>query len=204
MEFITKSNSGKTIYLVRHGLPEFPDDRKRLPLSKIGENQAKLLAENLREIELTDIYCSDLKRAYSTAKIIGMLHKIKPKALKELREINMGEWEGLTFDKVKITYPQQFKARGEDILNYRVQDGENFLEFSKRVIKVFKQLLEQSDKNLFIVSHAGVNRIIISYLIGLPLQNIFQLGQDYCCLNIIEYKKQRVELQLLNRTIYKK
>jgi len=196
----------KTIYLVRHGLPQFPDDKKRflghfdIPLSEKGFTQARLLAAELSKIELTNIYCSDLKRTYQTAEIIGMPHKIQPKPLQQLREINMGKWDGLTFDEVKQTYPKEYDARGKDILNYCVPDGESFADCAKRVIQVFEQLLAQKDKNLLIVSHAGVNRIIIGHLIGLPLYNILRLGQDYGCLNIIQCGEQGPRLQLLNKT----
>ncbi|WP_238492597.1 histidine phosphatase family protein [Desulfotruncus alcoholivorax] len=57
---------------------------------------------------------------------------------------------------------------------------------------------------MLIVGHAGVNRVIISQLLGMPLKNIFQICQDYACLNILcrdfRRDKESYRLKLLNST----
>ena len=56
-----------------------------------------------------------------------------------------------------------------------------------RVLPAFEGVVQQSGENLLIVGHAGVNRIILCHLLGMPLENLFRLDQGYGCLNILEY-----------------
>jgi len=179
-----------TVYLVRHGDIGLGEGKKYIgiqdhPLSEQGREQALALKEFFRSIPLSKIYCSNLKRSRETAGIIAEVHNIPLIQIPELQEINMGEWEGKPFREIKERYPEEYRLRGEDILNYRPPGGESFRDCAQRVIPVWHKILEAGEGNFLVVGHAGVNRVILCHVLGWPLQELFQLKQSYGCINIL-------------------
>ena len=53
---------------------------------------------------------------------------------------------------------------------------------------------------MLIVGHAGVSRAILCHLLGIPLANLFRLGQDYGSLSIIDNEKGEMRLVAMNLT----
>nr|MBC8393812.1 histidine phosphatase family protein [Deltaproteobacteria bacterium] len=51
---------------------------------------------------------------------------------------------------------------------------------------------------VLIVAHAGVNRVILCHILGMPLANLFRLGQDYGGLNIIDGKNNSMYVKAMN------
>lgn len=197
------------IYLVRHGEHELVNKNiKRfigqtdVSLSRQGVERARVLQDRLKEIDFDQIFCSDLKRAIETAEIIAGFKGQSINTVKSLREINLGDWEGLEFAEVQQRWPDEFEIRGQNIIHYRTPGGESFLELYSRVIAFFKDLMSIPVRNILIVSHAGVNRIIIAHALGMPLNNIFRIEQDYGCLNIMKCREGEQKIMLLN-CIYK-
>lgn len=196
----------KKIYLVRHGSIKVDNEQKSfigqidLPLSDEGLEQVSRLGEMLRKIKITSVYCSDLERSIVTAGVISAYHNVDPTVRSELREISLGDWEGLTFAEVINRYPAEFKQRGADIVNFSPHNGESFYDCSKRVIKAFEDIIMESTGNTVIAGHAGVNRLIICHVLGMPIENLFNISQDYGCLNIIFTGKSHSRLMLMNDT----
>ena len=196
----------KLIYIARHGDIGLGRDKRYigqsdLPLSALGEQQATLLKEMFRGVPLDNIVCSDLGRAQQTANIIASAHQINPTPCVELRELNMGDWDGKPFSEIRAKYPKEFKERGEDLANYAPPGGESFSDCSKRVIPVFESLAKSEGSTLLIVAHAGVNRVILCHVLGMPLQNVFRLDQSYGCFNVIVCQDSEYRLSHLNHSI---
>lgn len=103
----------------------------------------------------------------------------------ELNEINLGNWENLNLEEMKNKFPQEFNERGRKLAGFHPPDGESFSEVQKRVLRVFIPLIEHIHSHILVVGHAGVNRVILYYLLGMLLQNMFRIEQDYGALNII-------------------
>lgn len=179
----------RTVFLVRHAEPEVVGGKR----CYLGYSNPCLTPEGIRQSEglsckLSDhciqaVYSSDLARAEQTAEYIANKRGIIIKKVPEIREINMGKWDGMSFDMVRSLFPVEYDERGRDIANYRPPEGESFFDLSKRVIPAFMNILENSTGNIVIVSHAGVNRVIICYLSGLPLDKVLSIKQDYACIN---------------------
>lgn len=194
----------REICLVRHGA--IGSERRGrhyfgqldLPLNFEGRKRAAELAETLQDLEIANVYCSDLKRSLKTAEMIAAPHGLKPLALRELREISLGEWEGLSFSTVRKRYPEAFAERGRDIVHFRPPGGESFLECAQRVIGAFNDILQSSSGNIVIVGHAGVNRILLAQALGKSLDQIFEIDQDYGCLNLIRCTGFSFEVTVLN------
>lgn len=193
------------VFLVRHG--HIPWDGQRryvgqsdVPLSPKGRGQAEALRRRFENIPLSRVVASDLKRTCETAGIIAADRSITVERFAALREIHLGEWEGKTFETVQSLDPDGFRQRGEDFTAHRPPGGENFSDLQHRVMPVFKRLVEETEGNLLIVGHAGVNRVIVCRLLGMPLNNLFSMGQDYGGVNIIVPRGDRYLVKATNIT----
>ncbi|MDR3557544.1 MAG: histidine phosphatase family protein [Syntrophobacteraceae bacterium] len=194
----------RNIYLARHGAIHQPGGLKRyigqtdLPLGEEGVRQAETLARKLRSTPLAAIFSSDLRRSLDTAAIVGNLHGLDPAATPNFREIAMGRWEGLSFDEVRSRYPEDYDQRGRDMANFRPPGAESFTDCARRVLPAFFEAIYSTRGDILLVGHAGVNRILLCFVLGKPLSELFDIEQNYCCLNRIRYTDFWFELESFN------
>lgn len=186
------NTKSRTIYLVRHGKILSPDDQKRYighydaHLDENGIEQARSLRQRLDGVPLTAAYCSDLSRSRRTAEIIVHEKGVPLFARQDLRELHLGEWEGRTFADVEQRFPDEFRKRGSDIVRFHIPGGESFADCNKRVLAALHDILRISTGNILIVGHAGVNRMILCNGMGVPLRDLFEIRQEYGCMNVIQ------------------
>lgn len=196
------------IYLLRHGAIRSHAGRNRfigqsdIPLSGEGARQARKLAENLSETPISAIFCSDLGRSLRTAEIIARPHRLQPCVREELREINLGEWDGLAFDVIRRRCPEQFEERGRDMVHFRPPAGESFLDCAMRVLPVFFDIVRSASGNVVIVGHAGINRIILCRVLGIGMERLFEFNQNYGCTNLIHLGDSGFKLEVLNDAVF--
>jgi broad specificity phosphatase PhoE len=192
------------IILLRHGEVENAGgvfySQQDVSLSDRGRKQSLVLADRLKNIPLSMIFSSDLSRCLSLAKTIAEGKGLLVKARSELREADFGLWSGLSWESVEARYPGAISERMEKPESYRPPQGENLAEVALRVWRVIDEVLkEYKEKTVAIVSHGGVNRVLIAKAISLSLNNIFSLGQDFACVNVLDfYPDGPVTLRLLN------
>lgn len=102
----------RKIYLIRHGKPDFPAGssmclgRTELPLGAVGRMQAALLGAELSG-EVEAVYSSPLSRAVQTAQALRRPITV----IDGLAEQDAGEWDGLTFDEIRVRYPELYARR---------------------------------------------------------------------------------------------
>ncbi|MDX9788787.1 MAG: histidine phosphatase family protein [Desulfobacterales bacterium] len=204
----TNGSPRNTIFLLRHGAIKSPGSSKRyyigqqdLPLRDIGVAQARAWADYFADAALDEICCSDLTRCLQTAQIIGALCSLAPRANPELREISLGAWEGQGFDTINTLYPQAFEQRGEFIADHRPPGGESFRDLQHRVWPIFETLARRHQRKTLIVTHAGVIRVLLCRLLGMPLENLFAIGQSHGGLTIIDVQPWGYCLRALNRRL---
>lgn len=105
----------KNVYLIRHGQPNFPGGKKMcigstdIPMGEEGLAQAAEMAKKLPPV--TAVFSSPLTRALQTAQAIGVPVTILP----DLRELHAGQWDGLTFEQIRVLYPELYAARAKDL-----------------------------------------------------------------------------------------
>jgi alpha-ribazole phosphatase len=175
-----------------------------LGLSPRGKKQVQSLAEYIGGVSLDRVYASDLIRARDSAGIICKDRNIKPKVWPAFREMNMGEWDGKSWEEVKKKYPEAKPRFFSDLKKFHFPGGENWSQFRNRVLEGMKILLkEDQGEDILVVAHAGVNRIILAQALGLPFKNMFLMDQAYACLNIIQYYKTGSRVVLMNGVFYK-
>lgn len=193
------------LYLVRHGQVV---GHERLPanghtdvdITEIGVLQMEHLAGRLRLMEIKAIYSSDLQRTRKGAGIIGRHHDAPHRIIREFRELCFGNWEGLTMEEITQAYPGELERRTRDIADYRPPgNGESMRDLSGRVMPRLRHMLEEErGRDILLVAHGGVNRVILCSALGIDLSNIFNIQQDYGCLNIIDYFSDHALVRLIN------
>lgn len=158
---------------------------------------------NSADARLKAVYCSDLSRAVRSAGIIAEPYGLKPVEIPALRERSFGIWEGMTFNEIKEKYPAEFEAWAGNPLRYSPIEGESTLGVRDRILPSLTGILEShKGDNIAIVAHGGVNRIILCHFLGIPLENIFRVEQDYAAVNIIEIWDKYPVVKLINRTAH--
>jgi len=182
------------VYLLRHGqvkgYENFPVyGQTDVDLTEIGVLQMKQVAERLSLTEPKAIYSSDLKRSATGARLIARYHDVPLYFLAELRELDYGDWEGLTLSEIIHNFPKELEKREKDLINYKAPgEGESVADLSERIVTVFERIrAEQKGNDIVITAHGAVNRVILCKALGLDLGRMFNIHQGYGCLNIIDY-----------------
>lgn len=154
---------------------------------KSSLNNIELSLNNFEQFKLKAVYTSDLSRAVKSAEIIGEPFGLKPVIVEGLKERNFGVWEGMSFDEIEKKFPDVFKAWAGNPLKFSPMEGESTLDVKERALRAFNKIVEKHNGgNIAIVAHGGINRIILCELLGIPLENIFRIEQDFAALNVIE------------------
>jgi probable phosphoglycerate mutase len=192
------------VYLIRHGENVSAFDGRYygqtdLPLSDRGRGQMAFLGEKLSPKPPVRLYCSDLTRSKDSAQVLAERWGISPIACQDLREINMGLWEGLNFEEIKLLYPDQAARWGAGSPHFRFPGGESLYDLRGRTLSAYQKLLaEDPNAIVVLVGHAGPNRVILCHALGLPLNRFWHLGQDYGSLSTIDYHGDFALLSTLN------
>lgn len=157
-------------------------------------DHARWLADHLKSIELNAAYSSDLQRSLATAETIlsgsatagQRLCRPQVRTDRRLREIRAGLWEMLSFDEARRLYPVEYAEHERDLIGYRFPGGESFRDLERRVLDAFRDILGQGRRSVLLVGHQGVNRVLLCHLLGLPLEKLFSVRQDYGAVSLIE------------------
>ncbi len=173
--------------------------RTDAPLSTRGLDRSHQLADALADAQLSAIYSSDLQRARATAGTIASKNGLTVTANPKWREIDMGQWEGLTMKRIHDENPELVKQLFADPSSFQYPGGESFAAFTTRIQSALEDLLSQhANERVVLVTHGGVCRVIIGNVLGVPPSNWLRLAQDYGCLNVIEWYDGNPMLRLLN------
>ena len=190
------------IYLIRHGEITQSSPRRfvgqsDLPLTDHGRKQMRQVAEYLGGKGVSRLLCSPLSRCVESAGIVGLALGLRPELVPDLREIGLGVWEGLTVDEVRERFPGDYEARGRDLAGFRPAGGESFTDVERRAWAAFAAV-SKSNSPQAIVAHGGVNRVLLCRILGMPLENLFRLGQDYACVNVVRTGRDGFCVEAMN------
>ena len=145
----------KKVYLIRHGLPDFPGGKKMcigttdIPMGEKGLSQAAVMAKKLPPV--TAVFSSPLTRAVQTAEAIGLPIII----LDGLREMHAGQWDGLTFDQIRERYPELYAARCHD-LTIPLPGAERCEDGIVRFSTAMKTAAQSASGDFAVVAHGGI------------------------------------------------
>jgi 2,3-bisphosphoglycerate-dependent phosphoglycerate mutase len=146
-------------------------------LSELGQQQAQLTAAALNAEKFTAIYASDLQRARLTAQAIAAPHQLPVIVSEQLREINLGDFQGQNFLDVERNYPREFAALSRRELDVTIPGGESHRAVRTRVIKAFDEIVRaQRNGSVLLVVHGGVIFHINHYILGIPEERCFTVS----------------------------
>jgi alpha-ribazole phosphatase len=201
------------LFLIRHGSTENAGEKRYIgstdvTLTPQGEEQMKRASRFVNGVlgasgeRMCSIYCSALKRASRSAEILAEDFGIKPVVEPGLKERHFGQWEGLTFDQIEARWPGTFQVWASDPLSHSPEGGESTIEVSRRVKEASDRILCNHDGGtIAIVAHGGVNRVMLSGFLGVPLENLFRIEQDHGCVNVIEFHNGYPVVKIINWTM---
>lgn len=163
-----------TIYLIRHG-ESLLNQEKRVsgsldtPLSQDGHRHSQALAKQLRDIRLTGIHTSTLKRTIDTARPTAEAHGLPIQSHAALNELHFGVLEGRFRDARDPEALALWEARKRDHRFYRIPDGERFIDMAERVTHALDNILAyEVGGTILIVGHRNVNRVLFGMLMQQP------------------------------------
>ena len=194
------------LYLVRHGATQLSAEDRfagsvNVFLSDEGRAQAESLSRRLTDDQINAVYASPFERTIETAQILARPHGLTPIPKDGLREISHGRWEGLSRREVEERFPGEYPAWEADPFTFAPVGGESGLAVLARALPVIREIvLENSDKNVLVVSHKATLRLLISSLLGFDARGYRdRLDQAPACLNILDFKDPvRARLMLFN------
>ncbi|MDH5425601.1 MAG: alpha-ribazole phosphatase family protein [Gammaproteobacteria bacterium] len=162
--------------LLRHGEAEgqacfrgHTDD----PLSSLGWQQMRAA---LQEYQTDCVIYSPLKRCAEFARQWAQQQQHCAHEMAEFMEMNFGDWDGVSAEHIQVTHAHELNAFWHDPLNNTPPNGEKLLDFQQRIVAGWENLIcEHSDKNVLLVTHGGVIRMIIAHVLSIPLSQLLSI-----------------------------
>jgi broad specificity phosphatase PhoE len=190
------------LILIRHGESVYNAQKKYCgqidaPLSPKGERQARGLREKLAGIRLDAVYTSDLKRAVKTARIaLGDVRAIR---VRQMREMNFGVLEGLTYRQALEKYPAPYKKWLEDPLkNPALPRAESVPAFKARVLGALKKIVAANrGGTIAVFCHGGPISVFLASI--LKTQDIWRYLPESVGIRVVEYRGGKPHVQPFNR-----
>ena len=154
-----------------------------IPLNPTGRAQAREAAAVLATLEPSALWASDLERTRDTAAALTALTGLPARLDKRLREVHVGEWEGLRGTEVGASDPEAYAAlrRGEDVR--RSATGETVSEVGERVAEALTEIAEAAadDATVVVTTHGLAGRAGMCRLLGLPFAHWRTFGSLENC-----------------------
>ena len=172
-------------------------------LTPKGLQQARRLAKRIRHFKIDKVYSSDLGRAYSTTvEITRFLPRVQIIRDPRLREILLGDWEGMTPEEVDRLYDRGYQKWHRKPSAMVIPNAERISRFRKRVIGRIGQIARQNrGKTALIVTHGGVITALLADWLRADFDRVLQSLQiDNTSLTFAQVSEKVVKLWVINDT----
>ena len=204
------------LILVRHGETHWNEaglvqgGDSDIELNDTGLEQARKLAAFLENEPITAILSSPLQRAIATAEVIAGHHRLPVEVDQGLRELRVGELEGMSVSNLSTTFSQFLMQWWQDGGAMKLPNGESLVELQQRAWKAVERLLEKHKTNpehnegttVVVVSHYFVTLAIILKALNLPLDCFTKFKVDLGGVSILEIQDYGTRLLTFNDTSY--
>lgn len=140
------------------------------------------------------VWTSMLKRSVETAEYFDADDDYDVKAWEMLNELNAGTFEGMTYDEIAHKYPEEYRKRAKDKLQYIYPGvgGEGYLQVISRLRDMVREI-ERITDHVLIISHRSVCRVLMAYFMDLTRDDIADLDMPLGILYAIEPKPYGIE-----------
>jgi probable phosphoglycerate mutase len=198
----------RRIYLLRHGDVSYFDAQGRpyrpntVPLNEDGRDQAEAAARALADVPLDRVLSSDLERCVETARIVCGQRQLPLALCPELREVQPGRLADIPAGAIESAFVAAFGGTIDGQAQFL--NGETFGSLSDRVLACYRGVLADPGwRQLLMVAHGGVNRVLLGQALGAGWSCFAALEQDPGCINILDVDPQGHHIvRLVNYTPY--
>lgn len=191
------------LYFMRHGETVWNTERRYqgmtdIELSEEGLRQAECAAKRFKNIKIDKIYASPLKRAMKTAEKIAAEKGLEIISEDDFREIHFGEWEGKTVPELTEKYGESYTNFIREPHKYGFPGEGSVENVINRIKPGIDRLIAEDEGNVLIVSHGGIIRLMIMYIMGLDSSWFTKMWINNTGVSIVEIKNDRKLLLTLN------
>jgi len=192
-----------TLYITRHGETVWNTEKRMQgwsdsKLTENGERNAESLGNRLKDTNLSAIYSSPSVRTKRTSDLIKGTRDIPIFYDDNLKEINMGEWEGQTLSTIKETYPLEFDSFWNTPHQFTPIGGETFEQVRERTAEFIDHIRKNHESgNVLVVSHSIVIKCMFSIFKNLKTEDIWAPPYIHdTSLSIVELHKSECKILL--------
>ncbi len=169
------------------------------PLSETGREQVLRAADFLRSFPIRHVHASPMLRAQETAALIAAPHGLTVNTYDELVEVDVGEWESLSWVDIEQRDPEHYARFHADPADTPYKGGESYRDVRNRVVPAFRALASQHlGEMVVVVAHNVVNRALLADTLQLDLRYAKDIKQNNACVNILRYHDQKLDLLTMN------
>ncbi|WP_417897843.1 histidine phosphatase family protein [Bacillus haimaensis] len=192
-----------TLYITRHGETLWNTEKKLQgwkdsELTENGKRNGRLLGERLKDIDFAAVYSSPSQRTLATAELILGEKQTTILQDENLREINMGDWEGQTHSYLQETFKEAYHAFWNSPHLYRPESGESFEQLGCRVAGFLHRLKnDHTSGNVLVVTHTVLIKALLLQMKKLPLEKFWEGAYIHdTCLTVMELDGEQVNIIL--------
>ena len=170
-------------------------------LTEMGWQQMQKSVEALKEAQILSgvetpwdqIITSPLQRCRVFSETLSAQYSLPVRVESDFREMDFGRWEGRGLDEVWTAEPEAVKRFYSDPEQHSPPGGEPVLQVRERLAKAWQLMLDENKgKHLLLVQHGGTIRVLLTWLLQMPLSGIIQFNIPYagaCRIKVVEDKK---------------
>ncbi|MEG1502012.1 MAG: histidine phosphatase family protein [Synergistaceae bacterium] len=183
------------LFIVRHGETDWNIQGRfqgqiDIPLNSKGMNQAKMLADRLKNINFSKIITSPLERAQRTAFEIYSRNMTGDFLLDDrLIEINHGSWEGCYAGEIAERWPEMLSQwhSSPDIVTMPGKNGESLNDIKNRITPFLNELYTiDKDINILIASHDAIIKVLLCEFLNTSLSSFWRFQIANCSISLVE------------------
>lgn len=211
--FLTRRDEVAELFLIRHGdaIPEADEIipsgiYDNLPLSKIGREQASVLAERLKHLSFNAAYSSPLRRCQETAAPLLEQLKLTPTIVEALKEVHLGSVISLPTDIIDLAeLTRALHLRQREIVRIvgnsgswdSIEDSEPSQTFRHRVVTALDEIAQRHiGERVLVFAHGGVINAYAAEALGLSRDFFFPCGNT--SISIIRVQATARVIYILN------
>ena len=199
------------IYIVRHGATEWNEKdlvqgNIDLSLSEKGHKEVEITADFIKNLKFDMVFTSGMRRAKETGEIIAKKKGLDELvSIKELDELDCGDWEGLSMDEIRTERKDEYINLLESP-DYKIPGGESFHDVVSRFEKGWKKLMEiAKGRDILFISHIVITRAFLYKNLNIPYLSIRNFIINNGSVSLFEFddKRGRYLMKLWNYIPYK-
>ncbi len=191
-----------TFSLVRHAAHDwlgrgFAGRQPGVSLNAPGRAEAEALARRFEGVALDAIYCSPQPRTQQTAAPLARQRGIEPCIEPAFDEVDLGDWQGRTFDEVReqAAWQHWLAHRG----SAQPPGGERFADVARRMREGLARLVARHPRqHVMVVSHGDPLKAAIAGVLGLSLDHLERFELAPASVSVLAMEQEWAQLRLLN------